>query len=92
MVMISEVSRQLTSRFESRNMGDGLEFLPYNISNSADVSGLAEILTIVSTACMGVTLSKINYFTVRHTLFVSIVTLVTMVLIYAVPFMNIFEI
>jgi len=92
MVMISEVSRQLTSRFESSNIGDGLEFLPYNISNSADVSGLAEILTIVSTACMGVTLSKINYFTVRHTLFVCIVTLVTMVLIYTVPLMNIFEI
>ena len=41
---------------------------------------------------MGVALSKINYFTVRHTMFTGVITLVTMALLYAVPYLPAFEI
>jgi len=62
----------------------------YAVSHGADVPGLSEILTVVATACMGVTLSKINYFTVRHTAFVGTVTAVAMALLYVVPGIGLF--
>jgi len=60
------------------------------VSHGADVPGLSEILTVVATACMDVTLSKINYFTVRHTAFVDTVTSVAMALLYVIPGIGLF--
>ena len=92
MVMIHAMSRQLSLRFEeSYNAVAGRANI-INIVPPADASGLSEVLTITATACMGVALSKINYFTVRHTMFTGVITLVTMALLYAVPYLPAFEI
>lgn len=90
MVMITAVSDQLTEKFESGYGSSRFDSsFAFSVSTPmADIAGISEILTIVATACMGVTLSKINYFTVRHTMFVGIITLVAMALLYAVPYVS----
>jgi len=92
MVMISSVSGLLSAQLESgySQVTDGAGLIPYAVSHGADMPGLSEILTVVVTACMGVTLSKINYFTVRHTAFVGTVTAVAMALLYVVPGIGLF--
>ncbi len=82
MVMMSVVSNQLAAEFDSSNLaGIGI-----GLDATADVSGLSEVLTITAVVCMGVVLSKINYFTVQHTTFTGIITAVTMALLYAIPY------
>jgi len=83
MMMTSSVSDRLESGYS--HVEDGAKLIPYAVSHSADVPGLLEILIVVTTACMGVTLSKLNYFPVRHTAFVDTVTAVARVLLYVVP-------
>ena len=91
MVMILSISNQLTDKFaEISEVSADLGVLSFGMSQP-DITGLSEILTIVATACMAVTLSKINYFTVRNTMFVGIITSVTMILLYVVPTLDIFK-
>jgi len=90
--MISSVSDRLSAQLESgySQVTDGAVLIPYAVSHGTDVPGLSEILTVVATACMGVTLSKINYFTVKHTAFVGTVTAAAMALLYVVPGIGLF--
>ena len=86
MVMMMTVSDRLAA-----TLGDGLlpdaGGLPVSIAVSADPSGLSELLIVTAVACMGVILSKINYFTIRHSLFTGMITGATMAMMYAVPYL-----
>ena len=87
MVMMMVVSQQLAAEFEQNGsyLADNTAF-GIGAVTTADISGLSEILTITAVVCMGILLSKINYFTIQHTTFTGIITAVTMVLLYAVPY------
>ena len=82
MVMMTVVSDQLASEFEKNQISSHLG----NLAITPPAAGLSEILTITAVVCMGVVLSKINYFTIKHTMFTGIITAVTMALLYAVPY------
>ena len=82
MVMMTVVSDQLASEFEKNQISSRLG----NIAITPPADGLSEILTVTAVVCMGVVLSKINYFTIKHTTFTGIITAVTMALLYAVPY------
>ncbi len=73
MVMMMTVSDRLAA-----TLGEGLLSnaggLPVNIAVSADPARLSELLIVTAVACMGVILSKINYFTIRHSLFTGMIT------------------
>ena len=86
MVMMSVVSGQLVSEFDNTNIpGFNAGF------DGMATAGLSEILTVMASACMGVVLSKINYFTVRHTTFTGTITAVTLAMLYAIPYLPEFE-
>ena len=85
MVMMTVVSDKLASEFEG-DAASQLGNLAINTAQSADISAMSQILTVIAVVCMGVVLSKINYFTVQHTMFTGIITAVTMTLLYAVPY------
>ena len=87
MVMMMVVSQQLAAEFEQNGsyLADNTAF-GIGAVTTADISGLSEILTVTAVVCMGVLLSKINYFTIQHTTFTGIITAVTMILLYAVPY------
>lgn len=89
MVMMSAISDRMALEFEkSQAHSSYLENAAIGaISISADTLGLSEVLTITAVVCMGVVLSKINYFSVKHTLFTGVITAVTMGLLYAVPYL-----
>ena len=98
MVMMSTVATQLTAQFEENSIGEGpsgigisLPSIASNIATTASLSSseyilaLSDILTITTVVCMGVILSKLNYFTIRHTMFTGIITSITVVLLYVAP-------
>ena len=85
MVMMSAISDRMAEEFGSigpSHLGGALG----SISIAPDPLGLSQALTVVASACMGVVLSKINYYSARHTLFTGIITASTMGLIYAAPY------
>ena len=87
MVLMSVVSNQLASKFEqSRDAASRLGSYTFTNAPTADIAGFSETLIMVSVICMGIILSKINYFTIKHTLFTGIITAFTMILLYAVPY------
>ena len=84
MVMMTVVSERLATEFEANRSQFSDAML--GVGSTADMSGMSEILTITASICMGVVLSKINYFTIRHTTFTGVITAVTMALLYAIPY------
>lgn len=86
MVMMSVFSSHISDTFEDRYDGTRFDGM-VNIAPAADVAGLSEVLTVVAVVCMGVVLSKINYFTIKHTMFTGIITVFTMVLLYVAPYL-----
>lgn len=86
MVMMMSVSDQLAAKLEENyDRVSDLGGLPVSLAAS-DITGMSEVLVVIASACMGVVLSKINYFTVRHTAFTGAITAATMALLYAVPY------
>ena len=82
MVMMAGISDRMAAEFERAGPGLGAAGA---MSIAPDPLGLSEVLTVTAVVCMGVVLSKINYFSVRHTLFTGVITGVTMILLYAAP-------
>ena len=90
MVMMTVVSEQLES-----SLVNNPQMLAYPMDHMSSTTttptlmvadGLSELLTITASVCMGLVLSKINYFTIKHTMFVGIITTVTMLLLWAIPY------
>lgn len=80
MVMISEISARMAREMEGRLDGPGIMYAAAPVPD-----GLSGLLAVTASACMGAVLSKISYFTVRHTLLTCAITATTMALMYAAP-------